>query len=217
MALKEVALGDFEGTMPGRAFASRRFPRPVFQYYGIDADIQRSEVISKLLDAPTNKGNLPIQNLTVPNLSNAAKNSQSTTHTITTSPLTTNRVTVEFNYFGINIGSNAIFMAIISALSEAATHPASSSLQGPWTSQFRSFPCILVTRPVMPARRKPPVYEWRWAIQALGQATEYVVGRADYRKLRMDIKIDGWRVGMASFVTEERVRGLGKGNASSTA
>ncbi|KAL8856907.1 MAG: hypothetical protein Q9178_006496 [Gyalolechia marmorata] len=131
-------------------------------------------------------------------------------HTVTTTPLTANRVTVSFSPFGADIGSINIFMAIISALSEAAVHPAATPLQRPFTSKFENFPCHFVSRPIMPPRSTPPVYEWRHLILALQQTVEQVVGQADYREMTMSIRADGITVGLASLFEEERILGAGE-------
>ncbi|KAL8798437.1 MAG: hypothetical protein Q9182_006665 [Xanthomendoza sp. 2 TL-2023] len=244
MALKELAVGDFEEAMSVRNFVTRRFPQLSIQLYATETVIQRKYVVwglvlaihnmvvhqtfqhsfallywkgedigaisfgptpitSTVLDTQAHVGVTVPPKLVGPPSSEAAHRLQPKGDDTAAIPVAANRVTVDFAYIGSNIGLETIFMTIISALSEAATRSAASRLDGPWSSQFEGWPCHFVTKPVSPTRRTPPVYEWRWLIQVLGQATEYMVGRSDYRNLQMDIKVDGVRVGMASLIDDD--------------
>ncbi|KAL8813156.1 MAG: hypothetical protein Q9223_001290 [Gallowayella weberi] len=249
MALKELAIDDFEEEMSVRNYVSRRFPQLTIQLYAMFVDIERKyvvwglisaihymivhqnfqhsfalllyrgvevgaisfgptpahPVISTSLDAQAHVGGTEPPKPDVPTSSEPTDKLQPRVDSTATVPVAANRVTVDFGYVGSNIGLDAMYMAIISALSEAAPRSATAPLEGPWSSQFDGWPCHFVTKPVSPPRRTPPVYEWRWLIQALGLATEYMIGRSDYRNLQMDIKVDGVRVGMASLIDEERV------------
>ncbi|KAL8844349.1 MAG: hypothetical protein Q9176_001259 [Flavoplaca citrina] len=157
----------------------------------------------------TTKGVIPIlpQSL-APSRAAHNQSKSSNNSSALTAPLTANRITVVISPFGSPISANDIYMTIISALSEAAVPPSTDPIQEPFTSQFGTFPCYLVTRPVMPPRRTPPIYEWRHLIQALPQAMEFMIGRGVFRESSMEIKVDGVTVGLATFFAQESLRGL---------
>ncbi|KAL9620141.1 MAG: hypothetical protein Q9204_008237 [Flavoplaca sp. TL-2023a] len=167
---------------------------------------------NSLLRHHTTKGAIPIlsQSLAPGRAAhNPSKSSNdSTAPTAPTAPLTANRITVVISPFGSPISANDIYMTIISALSEAAVPLSTDPIEEPFTSRFGTFPCYLVTRPVMPPRRTPPIYEWRHLIQALPQAMEFMVGRGVFRESSMEIKVDGLTVGLATFFAQENLRGL---------
>ncbi|KAI4286168.1 MAG: hypothetical protein L6R38_000150 [Xanthoria sp. 2 TBL-2021] len=171
------------------------------------------ESVTSLLRLPARKGDTTVTRKILPTSdpSNSTTKDSSNPNNITINPLTANRVTVEINSFGSPFPANNVFMAIISALSEAAVHPSTDRLQDPFSSHFESLACYFVTRPVMPPRRTPPIYEWRHLIQALPQVMEYMVARAVYRESSIEIKVDGVTVGLATFFDEERVKGLREG------
>ncbi|KAL8785948.1 MAG: hypothetical protein Q9213_003097 [Squamulea squamosa] len=232
IALKELALGDYNEEIPVQSFASMRFPEPLIQFYGMGAGIQRKFLIwglvisiynmvhtsdfrtslvvlyymheevggitfgrpatvNGLLQRHATKGGTKL--IRLPSNDN---------HTATT-PLTANRVTIDVTPFGSIIQTPTLFMTIISALSEAAPHPATAPLDRPFTSSFQSFPCHLATRPVQPPRRAPPVYEWRHLVHALGQVTEFVVGRVLAMEMTISIKVDRTTVGLAGLFEGE--------------
>ncbi|KAL8645348.1 MAG: hypothetical protein Q9226_007348 [Calogaya cf. arnoldii] len=248
IALKEIALGEYNGIMPLQTFASRRFPEPNIHFYGnshvpgiprryliwglmisiwnmlFTSDFRSSLVLLYYRDVevggilfgpqttipsplrpPARKGiSTPERQLLTSNPSN---NSHSKSNNITTTPLSTNRVTVLINPFGNPFTPNNLYMGIISALSEAAIYPSTDRLQEPFSSHFDTFPCYFVTRPVMPPRRTPPIYEWRHLIQALPQVMEYMIGVQVFRESSLEIKVDGVTVGLASFFDQASVKG----------
>ncbi|KAL8771741.1 MAG: hypothetical protein Q9209_002932 [Squamulea sp. 1 TL-2023] len=234
IALKELALGDYNGNMPVQSFASMRFPEPAIQFYGMDTVIPRKYIIWGLLisiynmvstaDFRTRLVVLYYLNVEVGGITfgrpttvngllhrHAMKGGTKLTgqpfnenHTATT-PLAANRVTIDLTPFGSIIKPSNLFMTIISALSEAAPHFATTPLDGPFTSQFQTFPCRLATRPIQPPRRTPPVYEWRHLVHALGQVTEFVVGKVVSMEMTMSINVDGTTVGLAGIFDGERV------------
>ena len=166
------------------------------------------ETGNTLLRHNTTKGAIPTLPQSLPrskaahNPSNSSNNSSAPS-----APLRTNRVTVVISPFGSPISANDIYMTIISALSEAAVPLSTDPIEEPFTSQFGTFPCYLVTRPIMPPRRTPPIYEWRHLIQALPQAMEFMVGRGVFRESSMSIKVDGVTVGLATFFAQESLGG----------
>ncbi|KAL8884675.1 MAG: hypothetical protein Q9192_006791 [Flavoplaca navasiana] len=167
------------------------------------------ETGNTLLRHHTTKGAISILPQSLPR-SKAAHNSSKSSNNSSApaAPLTANRITVVISPFGSPISANDIYMTIISALSEAAVPPSTDRIDEPFTSRFDTFPCYLVTRPIMPPRRTPPIYEWRHLIQALPQAMEFMVGRGAFRESSMEIKVDGVTVGLATFFAQESLRGL---------
>ncbi|KAL8928422.1 MAG: hypothetical protein Q9172_000908 [Xanthocarpia lactea] len=190
-----------------------RYSVAVLFYMGVEVGaigFGRPESVTALLHRHERNGATTTRKLIGPKPQNRTTDHGPEPNTVNTTPLTANGVTVSFSPFGDDVGSIPMFMAIISALSEAAVHPAATPLQGPFTSKFGTFPCLFVSRPVMPPRRTPPVYEWRHLISALQQTVEFVVGGSDYRELTMSIRADGILVGLASFFGEETILGPGR-------
>ncbi|KAL8674778.1 MAG: hypothetical protein Q9168_000862 [Polycauliona sp. 1 TL-2023] len=197
----------------------------ILYYHGVEVGGilygPQEDIPSSLLHRPAKEENTQT---TTPNLLSAASDPSITTTTsnssqsdlknITSIRVAANRVTVAINPFGDPIPPNNIYMTIISALSEAAIHPSTDRLQEPFSSQFSNMPCHFVTRPIMPARRTSPIYEWGHLIQALPQVMEYMIARPSFRESSMSIKFDGVTVGLASFfiyIEDEGVRGLKEG------
>ncbi|KAL8849454.1 MAG: hypothetical protein Q9221_005536 [Calogaya cf. arnoldii] len=252
IALKEIALGEYNGIMPLQIFSSPRFPEPMIHFYGLGAiagiprryliwglmisiwqmlftsDFRSALVIlyfrgvevggilfgpqatiTRLPRPPARKGiSTPERQLLTSNPSNsAAANSRYKSNNITNTPLSTNRVTVLIDPFGNPFTPSSLYMCIISALSEAAIYPSTDRIQEPFTSHFDTFPCYFITRPVMPPRRTPPIYEWRHLIQALPQVMEYMVDKGVFRESTVSIKVDGITVGLASFFDSTDVKG----------
>ncbi|KAL8912937.1 MAG: hypothetical protein Q9171_002136 [Xanthocarpia ochracea] len=190
-----------------------RYSVAVLLYMGVEVGaigFGRQETVTALLHRHERNGATATRKLIGPKPQNRTTDRRPEPNTVTTTPLTANRVTVSFSPFGADVGSIPMFMAIISALSEAAVHPAATPLQGPFTSKFANFPCHFVSRPIKPPRSTPPVYEWRHLILALQQTVEYVVGQADYREMTMNIKADWITVGLASLFEDERILGAGE-------
>ncbi|KAI4111364.1 MAG: hypothetical protein LQ339_000563 [Xanthoria mediterranea] len=244
LALKDVALGNYNTIMPIQRFTSERFPEPVIQFYGNGAGLPRrylvwgllmsiwniiftsdfrtllvtlyyrSAEVGGILFGPQESGTGPLrlptakeeEDTTVPPPSNGTPNDYPfhPAKNIPSNPLPSNRVTTEISPFGAAMPARNVYMALISALSEAAVHGATDRLEETFTSHFDGFPCSLVTRPVMPPRRIPPVYQWGHLIVALPQVMEEFVGRAEFRESSLSIKVDGVTVGLARFEVGER-------------
>ncbi|KAI4221308.1 MAG: hypothetical protein L6R36_006992 [Xanthoria steineri] len=245
LALRDVALGNYNTIMPIQRFTSERFPEPVVQFYGNGAGLPRrylvwgllmsiwnmiytsdfrtllvtlyyrSAEVGGILFGPQESGTgslrLPTtkdEDTTVTPPSNGTTtNDPSHPQRIPSNPLPSNRVTVAISPFGSAMPATNVYMALISALSEAAVHPATDRLEETFTSNFDGFACSLVTRPVMPPRRTPPVYQWGHLIVALPLVMEEFVGRAEFRESSLSIKVDGVTVGLARFEVGERWEG----------
>ena len=246
LALKDLALGDYNTIMPYQRFTSERFPEPVIQFYGNGAGLARrylvwgflmsiwnivftsdfrtllvtlyyrSAEVGGILFGPQDSGTgslrLPAteENTTVTPPSdplNGTTNdypSHPANNLPSNNPLPSNRVTTHISPFGAAMPARTVYMALISALSEAAVHGATDRIDETFTSHFDSFACVLVTRPVMPPRRDPPIYQWGHLIVALPQVMEEFVGRAEFRESSLSIKVDGVTVGLARFEVVER-------------
>lgn len=246
LALKDVALGNYNTIMPIQRFTSERFPEPLIQFYGNGAGLPRrylvwgflmsiwnilftsdfrtslvtlyyrSAEVGGILFGPQDRGTgslrLPAtkENTTVTppsDPSNGATNDypyHPANNLPSNNPLPSNRVTIETSPFGAAMPARTVYMALISALSEAAVHGATDRLEETFTSHFDGFACSLVTRPVMPPRRTPPVYQWGHLIVALPQVMQEFVGRAEFRESSLSIKVDGVTVGLARFEVGER-------------
>lgn len=105
-------------------------------------------------------------------------------------PSNEDNLSVDFDYYGQELQKEAVFMAIISALSEAAVKPAEDKVTGTFTSFFDDEHAQFTTRETTPARIRPPYYTYKWLIASLVRAVDHFVRNNVYRQLKMNLKLN---------------------------
>ena len=100
------------------------------------------------------------------------------------------KVSVDVTSYGRKLQQEAVFMAIISALSDASAKPADERVTGIFNSFFHDYHCQVTTREVNPVRTTPPYYIFAPLIKSLVLAADHFVTKNDYRQLRMLVKVN---------------------------
>ena len=214
-ALKEVALEHFHGDTPPTVFRTTRFPMVDIQLTG--QQLQARFVVWGLLLAIFWMNNFPFlfntaffrlewQGVTVGGLLFGPTQPDNTPKQLTTDALIVNdtsAVSVNFTPYGRELDQVDMFMAIISALSEAAVKPANERVAGIFNSFFDHYHCQITSTGVMPTRTDPPYYTFETLIQSLWLATEYIVTNNQKWQLRMLVKVNNVPVAQSEVVWKD--------------
>lgn len=215
-ALKEVALQNFDGVTPSVVFRTRRFPEVDIKLVG--EQLQTRYVVWGLLLALLCMNDLPFlgfntasfslqwQGVEVGGILFGSTRTDNTQKSFTTDSLDGNDisgVSVDFAPYGRELGQGDVFMAIVSALSEAAAKPADERITNIFNSFFDDFHCQITSKGVIPVRTTPPYSTFGTLIRSLWLATDYIVTSNEKRQLRMLVKVNDVSVAQSLIIWKD--------------
>ncbi|KAL9003047.1 MAG: hypothetical protein Q9188_004059 [Gyalolechia gomerana] len=109
-------------------------------------------------------------------------------------------IAVDYEFFGAQaLGQDAVFMTIISALSEAAPPPADTRIQETWINFLNTEDCLFTVVPTEAARTTMK-FTYQDLIQTLSKAAEFFLDRNTYQQLSMNVTFTGTKIAQAAFV-----------------
>lgn len=109
-------------------------------------------------------------------------------------------IAVDYEFFGAQtLGKDAVFMTIISALSEAAPPPADTRIQETWINFLHTENCLFTVVPTE-AARTTMMFTYQDLIQTLSKAADFFSDSNRYQQLSMHITFAGTKIAQAAFV-----------------
>ncbi|KAI4180885.1 MAG: hypothetical protein L6R41_006961 [Letrouitia leprolyta] len=220
--LVDAAHGDFNSDIPATNYRSTQFRQPVISIMSHDdKPIPRKFVVWGIflisyylrthdafqtslyilswqgkdvgaIGTGNGKSEGSVFPLGLPNTATAAAT------TVTTTNPSNENIDIEYAYFGTrDLGKNAVFMTIISALQELAPQPKFAVIEKTWINFLKSEDCLFT---VVPIGTGAGVFTYSDLILTLSKTAAFFAAQGRYQQLAMNISAGGVQLAQAALV-----------------
>ncbi|KAL9598563.1 MAG: hypothetical protein Q9219_004394 [cf. Caloplaca sp. 3 TL-2023] len=218
-ALHQAALGDFKGTIRTAGYRTTRFRQPlvvvnepgdtnripsayvVWGFFLTSQHLQITQSFAQSFYSLQWKG-IEVGGIGIG--TGPARPSATTTGDPAT--LRNRALSIDFAFYGNqDLGKDAVYMTIISALVNAAPPPANEPVRETWSSFLHDQPVIFVVVPTTAARSSAPYFTYEDLIYTAARSADHCVSNGEYRPLKMSVSIGGVKVADGVITTRSHI------------
>ncbi|KAI4178996.1 MAG: hypothetical protein L6R41_008094, partial [Letrouitia leprolyta] len=230
-ALAANALRDFEGTMPITNIRTTRFPEPLVKMTSPGhKDIKRQFIVWGLFQVAFflhahNSFNMGFFSFHYKSKEVADIGLGGTPTMVSSRGMSSSgalaaippneELSVDFAFYGPELGKGAVFMTIITSLLEAAPQTATAGIYQPIINYLQNEPAAFVVNPTEKSKSaRGPSFTNEMLIDSLVRASDFFVEKNVYRQLEMNISFDGVLLAQGAILRRSNLGFLGPLNAT---